>query len=178
MTRNMAIWVSKDPSRSAEWILKSTRIFDINFWSKSPKNLWMSISEISETLSLGLDHFPGLGLGLENTHFPGLGLGLSLEYSWIRVSVSLVETVFLRSRSRTLKTGLADLWMKRKLMILLWMIRNRFSCSKVLRWEICMSKCYTNATYHRNFLNGLNLLIRYVVLIRDILLTGPSWAYL
>ena len=30
---------------------------------------------ISETL--GLDHFPGLGLGLENTHFPGL----SLEYS-------------------------------------------------------------------------------------------------
>ena len=32
-------------------------------------------SEISETL--GLDHFPGLGL--ENTHFPGLGL--SLEYS-------------------------------------------------------------------------------------------------
>ena len=32
---------------------------------------------ISETL--GLDHFPGLGLGLENTHFPGLCL--SLEYS-------------------------------------------------------------------------------------------------
>ena len=39
--------------------------------------------EISETLGLGLDHFPGLGLdlGLENTHFPGLGLGLSLKYS-------------------------------------------------------------------------------------------------
>ena len=38
-------------------------------------------TEISETLGLGLDHFPGLGLdlGLENTHFPGLGL--SLEYS-------------------------------------------------------------------------------------------------
>ena len=35
--------------------------------------------EISDTL--GLDHFPGLGLGLENPHFPGLGLGLSLEYS-------------------------------------------------------------------------------------------------
>jgi len=36
-------------------------------------------TEISETL--GLDHFPGLGLGLglENIHFPGLGL--SLEYS-------------------------------------------------------------------------------------------------
>ena len=32
-------------------------------------------AEISETL--GLDHFPGLGL--ENTHFTGLGL--SLEYS-------------------------------------------------------------------------------------------------
>ena len=40
-----------------------------------------SITEISETL--GLDHFPGLGLdlGLKNTRFPGLGLGLSLEYS-------------------------------------------------------------------------------------------------
>ena len=40
-------------------------------------------AEISETLGLGLDHFPGhgLGLGLENTHFPGLGLSLSLEYS-------------------------------------------------------------------------------------------------
>ena len=36
-------------------------------------------TEISETL--GLDDFPGLGIGigLENTHFPGLGL--SLEYS-------------------------------------------------------------------------------------------------
>ena len=36
---------------------------------------------ISETLglSIGLDHFPGLGL--ENTHFPGFGFGLSLEYS-------------------------------------------------------------------------------------------------
>ena len=42
-----------------------------------------TIPEISETLglSLGLDHFPGLDLGLENAHFPGLGLGLSLEYS-------------------------------------------------------------------------------------------------
>ena len=41
------------------------------------------ITEISETLGLGLDHFPGLGLGLKNTHYPGLGLvlGLSLEYS-------------------------------------------------------------------------------------------------
>ena len=38
-----------------------------------------SCAEISETLGLKLDHFPGLGLdlGLENTHFPGLGL----EYS-------------------------------------------------------------------------------------------------
>ena len=36
-------------------------------------------AEISETL--GLDHFSGLSLGLENTHFPGLGLVLSLEYS-------------------------------------------------------------------------------------------------
>ena len=34
-------------------------------------------AEISETLGLGLDHCPGLGL--ENTHF--LGLGLSHEYS-------------------------------------------------------------------------------------------------
>ena len=37
-------------------------------------------AEISETLGLGLDHFSGLSLGLENTHFPGLGLVLSLEY--------------------------------------------------------------------------------------------------
>ena len=29
-------------------------------------------ADISETL--GLDHFPGLGLGLKNTHFPGLGI--------------------------------------------------------------------------------------------------------
>ena len=37
--------------------------------------------EISETL--GLDHFPGLGLGLglKNKHFSGLGLSLSLKYS-------------------------------------------------------------------------------------------------
>ena len=32
----MAIWVPTDPSRSAEWIFKFTRLFDINFWSKSP----------------------------------------------------------------------------------------------------------------------------------------------
>ena len=36
-------------------------------------------SEISETLCLSLNHFPGLGL--ENARFPGLGLGLSFEYS-------------------------------------------------------------------------------------------------
>ena len=38
-------------------------------------------AEISQTLGLGLDNFPGLSLGLEKTHFPGLCLGLSLEYS-------------------------------------------------------------------------------------------------
>ena len=42
-------------------------------------NFSLDVTEISETL--GQDHFPGLGLDLENTHFPGLGLGLSLEYS-------------------------------------------------------------------------------------------------
>ena len=68
---------------------------------------WVKPSEISETLGLGLDHFPGLGLdlGLENTHFPGL----SLEYSSIRVSVSLVEIEPAQSWSGTLKSGLADL---------------------------------------------------------------------
>ena len=60
-------------------------------------------SEISETL--GLDHFPGIGLGLKNTHFPGL----DLEYPCIRVSVSLVETVSLKSRSRLLRLYLLSL---------------------------------------------------------------------
>ena len=83
------------------------------FGPKSPslvQIVYRSYSKISETLglSLGLNHSPGLSLSLENTHFPGLGLSLSLEYSWIRVSVSLVETVPAQSRSRTLETGLAD----------------------------------------------------------------------
>ena len=68
-------------------------------------------AEISETLrlGLGLDHFPGLGL--ENTHFLGHSPGVSLEYSWIRVSasVSLVETVSLRSRSHLLRLYLLSL---------------------------------------------------------------------
>ena len=45
------------------------------------ENFIMMHAEISETLGLGLDHFPGLGL--ENTHFPGLSL--SLEYSRFRL---------------------------------------------------------------------------------------------
>ena len=52
----------------------------LSFWG--PNGLFLGLgSEISETLGLGLDHFPGLSLdlGLKNTHFPGLGL--SLEYS-------------------------------------------------------------------------------------------------
>ena len=40
--------------------------------------VYRTYSKISKSLSLGLDHFPGLGLSLENTHFSGLGL--SLEY--------------------------------------------------------------------------------------------------
>ena len=64
--------------------------------------VYRTYSKISKSLglSLGLDHFLGLGLGLslENTHFPDLGL--SLEYLW-RVSVSLVETVSLQSRSQS-----------------------------------------------------------------------------
>ena len=46
-------------------------------------------TEISETLGVVLNHFPGLGL--ENTNFRGL--------------VSFVETVPDQSRSRTLKSG-------------------------------------------------------------------------
>ena len=55
--------------------------------------VYRSYSKISETL--GLNHFPGLGL--ENTHFPGLSL--SLEYLSMGVSVSLVETIPVQSQS-------------------------------------------------------------------------------
>ena len=47
---------------------------------------------------------PFSGLGRENTHFSGL----SLEYSWIRVSVLLVETVPAQSRSNITKIILLD----------------------------------------------------------------------
>ena len=85
----------------------SVSVSNLKNWSL----VYRSYRKISKSLglSLGLDHFPGLGLGLslENTYFPGLGL--SLEYSWTRVSVSLVETVSLQSRSRLLRLYLLSL---------------------------------------------------------------------
>ena len=83
-------------------------ILSYGFGPKSSSLLqivYRSYRKISETL--GLDHFPGLSLGIENTHFPGLGL--SLEYLWLRVSDSLVETVSLQSRSCLLRLYLLSL---------------------------------------------------------------------
>ena len=94
-------------------------VWNLKNWSRRSQNPFLGKSPIlsycfgpkSSSLfqivcrSLGLDRFSGLGL--ENTHFTGLGL--SLEYSWIRVSVSLVETVSLQSRSRLLRLYLLSL---------------------------------------------------------------------
>ena len=74
----------------------------VQVWSKF-QIVYRIYSKISETIGLSLDHFPCLGL--ENTHFSGLGL----EYSQIRVSVLLVETVSLQSRSRLLRLYLFSL---------------------------------------------------------------------
>ena len=99
----------KNWSRKSQnpFVGKST-ILRYGFGPKSSRLVqivYRSYRKISE--SLGLDHFPGLGLSLENTYFPGLGL--SLEYLWTRVSVSLVETVSLQSRSRLLRLYLLSL---------------------------------------------------------------------